>query len=831
MNWLKEPGRLLGNDMVFAIDKAKADALLTQEYIRRFKTTSYLPPVNGETAADNGYKVYMQHFVLDHPRLSFDNADITSTKASLRMKLVGGNQVDLKQVGAHWYPQRIDSIDPLVGPELSLKLELSDVPGYVDDDGRIMFDLRNSSNFVLTFSDSNRVRQLGGDFFKELFLALPDDKRVWSIGQIDPVENTFLRPEFFRLRTQRNPAALFSPLVSGNEADVDGAVLGLVRMRYPLTEDYALPGPTYRYLIPSGQEGYSATAMFSKWRIALGGAVKNLYAGGFRGMQFREVSIAGHYISSYAESGRLDIPDMRYSYVHMADVPPGHTKQFLVDVGLHVAGLRFQLGIGGGAPYASVLLHGENSVFSYLGSVFEARNFSIPVILTRISDSLGLIAPGDYVGREYRMNFHVLVTANWAVPVNDGDAFRLTNAMVFVGSEPAGPGAAEFSSFEKGSQSKQVANDYIESAVRGAALKGLERMLDVQLKPFLETSFLRSVYTDDVISDFVGEAVKLNFGEKVFMADYHLPHEVAGFGHANPQLTSFSVNPLEKNIVQGSKLQFVTVPGGLDVTWSAESVEGSSDAPGEFSKTVKGEYLAPSASGIQGNFTRVRITATDPSTGYSASALVSVVKNALSLSPLVELCQVGDTGVSLKAGHVGQGELRWKVLGSAPHGRLAHTAGQANTYIPGGNLTGKAFVVEQVEVSNSQTHEQRTLCVITQMTDMRPTDVVTVKQDAQAGRVWLALSAGTNVGVSELSVVHGPGTIGEDAAGPYYQADSASSAPFCVVRAFWEPMPGFPMVFEGFIVLPLPLAGHSAAYQALEQAGQRVMHRLTGATA
>ncbi|MDU9405522.1 hypothetical protein RTH46_23870 [Pseudomonas sp. zfem004] len=307
LNWLKEPGRLLGNDMVFAIDKAKADALLTQEYIRRFKTTSYLPPVNGETAAENGYKVYMQNFVLDHPRLSFDNVDITSSKASLRMKIVGGNQVDLKQAGAHWYPRRIDSLDPLVGPELSLKLELSDVPGYVDDDGRIMLDLRNSDNFVLTFSDSNRMRQLGGDFFKELFRALPVEKRVWSLGAIERGPDWLLQPESFRLRTQRNPSAAFAPAAGVDQPDVDGAVLGLVNMLGNNGQQTVVPGPGYRYLIPSDSAQFTATVLFEKKRTMLAAFLRALPRGQLREVAFDVKFLANGDMLATATSGWLEL--------------------------------------------------------------------------------------------------------------------------------------------------------------------------------------------------------------------------------------------------------------------------------------------------------------------------------------------------------------------------------------------------------------------------------------------------------------------------------------------------------------------------------------------
>ena len=815
LNWLKEPGRLLGNDMVFALDKAKADALLTQEYIRRFKTTSYLPPVNGETAADNGYKVYMQNFVLDHPRLSFDNVDITSSKASLRMKIVGGNQVDLKQAGAHWYPRRIDSLDPLVGPELSLKLELSDVPGYVDDDGRIMLDLRNSDNFVLTFSDSNRIRQLGGDFFKELFRALPDEKRVWSLGAIERGADELLQPESFRLRTQRNPSAAFAPAAGVDQLDVDGAVLGLVRMVGNDGQQAVVPGPDYRYLIPAGSDEYSATVLFESSRVFFAAVLRQLKVVGLEGAQFlieaseggiAATATAGHILS--AGAGRLHYQEF--------DALPGYSTALAVTA--YASADNFRIPIDGNGSDSQSL----NVVISRDGISLSMRcYFFVSYTVHEVVESYGVVAAKEFEG-DYIVKLVLGLEASWVASGAAGPVLRLDS--YHLGFDGVGGFEGPLSSNHNASLDGILSPAAVSEKVREALKFAGYSLVAERLDPKFREAVGRDLATSIQLGDVVDDIIKLNFGNALTAQDYHLPNDVACFGQINPSFTAFTITPLESTLTQGSKLQFATVPAKANITWSAESVEGSNDAPGSFDEAM---YQAPPASGIQGDFTRVRITATDPSTGYRASALVSVVKNALGLSPLVEVCQVGDAGVSLKAGHVGQGELRWKVLGSAPHGHLAHATGQSNTSIPGGDLPGKAFVVEQVEVRNSQTNEYRTLCMITAMTGMRPTDVVIVKQDTHSGRVWLALSSGGQVGVSELSVVHGPGTTGQDAVGFYYQADGASTAPFCVVRAYWEPMPGLPFVFEGFIVLPLPLSEHSAAYQTLEQAGQQMLSRST----
>lgn len=809
LNWLKEPGRLLGNDMVFAIDKAKADALLTQEYIRRFKTTSYLPPVNGETAADNGYKVYMQNFVLDHPRLSFDNVDITSSKASLRMKLVGGNQVDLKQAGAHWYPQRIDSIDPLVGPELSLKLELSDVPGYVDDDGRIMLDLRNSDNFVLNFSDSNRVRQLGGDFFKEMFRALPVEKRVWSLGQVERGPDVLLQPERFSLRTQRNPGAVFAPAADVDQPDVDGAVLGLVRMIGNDGQQVVVPGPGYRYLIPNDSARYTATVLLERRRTVLATLLRSLPRELLGDLAFNVELRENGDIVATATGGWLDISSGTNTAAYKGNnVWPTPTSIYC-EMDVFIPAFRVPL-----KDDLVVLITGDRVELNM------HRQFTADMDVLRYEEKEWY--PGPFLNPRafevgWEADFGLELQASWRLDAADGGVLKLASFDL---------GFKDLEELEHWPRRREA----LPPGVELGSSFGLDHTLFVYFMPWtsfsvvarekslpaLRAALAKDLSTDVQLSEVVAQTVKLNFGGALVPSEQHLPRDVATFGHVNPRLTAFTLTPLESILVQGSKLQFATVPANPNVAWSAESVEGSSDAPGEFSKTVKGEYLAPPASGIQGAFTRVRITATDPSTGYSASALVSVVKNALSLSPLVEVCQVGDTGVSLKAGHVGQGELRWKVLGAAPHGRLAHATGPSNTYIPGGNLTGKAFVVEQVEVHNSQTNEQRTLCVITTMTTKISYDMVVAKREAQ--RLWLQLFVDDLPGITDLEVLHGPGKVARDAEGePYYEADRASQAPFCVVGGVLKEGR---FSFEGFIVLPLPLDEHTAVYQQLEQAAQ-----------
>lgn len=814
LDWMKSGSRMMGWDSIFAIHKDKADALLIQEYIRRFNTSSYLAPVNGETPPDNGYKVYMQNFILDHPRLSFDNADITSSRASLRMKILGGNQVGLKQVGGHWYPQRIDRIEPLVGPELRLRLQLSDVPGYVADDGALTLDLRNSDDFVLTFSDSKRIRALGGDFFKVLFQGLPIHKRIWSFGRIEHGDDEVLRPESFVLRTQRNPAVALSPMQDDDAPDVDGALLGLVS-NIARNGAQDLPGPEFQYLIPDDSDNHSATVLFDRHEVVLGTLLRSLPREFFKDVQVKIDRAENGDLTAIAVAGVLVERIEPVLETHTSPtVEPKFSCRVWGEASVPELPLKDVLKIRISHDRASIELLAEHTSHLWFKGYEELNPRSAPTN-----------ARAHFL-RRWSMDIVLDFYTEWSIQDVEGgrlvdEQFRAQIRGVGEGARKVEdePNAGEVSFadlshiFWAASVVPFLLVDYI--GVRGA------------FDGFRE-AYKKSLQTDLYLRDAVEKTIKLNFGGRILSGEQYMPHDIACFGSVAPQLTTFAVSPLEKVVIHGSKLQLATVPAQANIIWSAESVgsvEGSPDDPGHFDRDTNGLYLAPGASGIRDAFTRVRVTATNPDTGFASSALLTVVKNALQISPLLEVCQVGDAGVSLKADTVAEGELHWRILGSQDHGRLALAAGTANTYVPGANLPGERFIVEEVEVSNRQTSESRTLCIVTQMTGNgnRPDDVIVDKLDDQLGRVWLSVSGGGQVGVSELSVVHGPGRINTDEDGKlYYEAETASPAHFCVVRAYWEPIPNWPnFSFEGFIVLPLPLGEHSQAYQTLEQAAQR----------
>lgn len=806
LSWLRAEDRLMGYDLIFALDKNKTDTLLTQEYIRRFNSNAYFPPISGETTPDNGYQVYMYGFLLDHPRLSFDNADITGSRASLRMRIVAGNQLDLKQAGAHWYPQRIDRIGPLAGPELHLRLELSRVPVYVDDGGEIILDLRDSDDFLLTFSKSNRIRQIGGAFFREKFRALPDEQRVWSLGRIAQGNDQLLQPDSFVLRTQRNPAVELSPMMEGDAADVDGAVLGLVKM-VGNQRDLATPGEGFKYLIPKTDEHFSAAIMHQSVQGLMASIFKVLERAGLQNTQLRMtyqpqsalINFMGEFVFKGIPGRRVSVLESHPALPPYVGTYDAYASGSIDALTLPVENFQGTLEIGRDKvrlriPFKFVLPVRLEEFYEY--SHFEAW-YNVPVTLRWPMEGI--------VDLTWEMGDSVMM-----VLTDRTIEFKTTDVHEDFDWAPGGSGDL----WEKGLAARVAL-----AATIGKVAVGL---CNTWAYEQWATTLIMNLAVSMDLKDIYSDIIRMNFGETVIPHEHHWVWSIATFGHVNPSLTTFSVNPLEDAVTTGSQLQFSTVPAQPRLTWSVEAAESSLDDPGHFHSDVSGLYLAPAASGMEGEFTRVRVTATAPN-GFSSSALITVVKQALALSPLLEVCQVGDEGVPLKAGQVGDGELHWRILGARAHGRLRSDSGPNNSYIPGDNIAGQSFLLEEIEVSNSLTLERQTMCVVTQMTAMRPSDVLVEQQDAVLRRVWLSISAGGQVGISELTVVHGPGQIATDSSGkPYYQAPAASAAHFCVIRAYWEPMPGFPFAFEGFIVLPLPLQAHAAAYQTLEQAAQSI---------
>ncbi|AEV64387.1 hypothetical protein [Pseudomonas ogarae] len=795
--WMKDDSRMLGWGMVVALERRKTNLLMTQEYIRRFDTGSYLPPIRGEVDTTSNYFVNLIHdFVMDVPLLSFENADLNDSKAMLTMAVVGGSQINFKIESVGWKPIAVDEIDPLQGPKLYLDLLLSQVPGDVDADGRVILDLRKSDNFRLTFGQTPHEQRLGGEFFKDLFNQLCDEQRIWPLGRIERGTSELMRPKSFKLRTQASGAAARDPQSPeyGN-----GAILALVRMDG--SPEGSIPGADYRYLIPDDAgKDYSATVLFDwarlspllGWSQKLIDAIKTLFSTDdleyvYSGNQLESVIVksGGIIIGGQLEyripvtlEGKTLTAIVRRKH---SFVPANGVFPFTLTLGDRGASMRWQ---SESVEETSLYYLDENekeigpfdmgkSVFYDLEAVFE---------LAEVVGSDGAIEP---VIKPVIFNFSI--TPPDVSPAQESNA---------------APGTG------KGIEELILALVLLIWVVTLETLhKALGQVLIEQILRF-------QIGVRVALKPLIENIIKMNFGRAIERDQIRSPYDIGFFGRLDPTQTSFVISPMQLLMLQGSTRQFSTEPVVDGVRWAVENLIEGAGNPGTIS--ASGSYQAPPAASIEGRFKRVRITATAPNSGYRSSALVTVLVNELSVHPLIQICGVG-VKVELAAGVLGEDELLWSIKNP-----VANESGEVlpsteadgdHSYHHGPVVARKTYVLDEIEVKNRRTNETRSVHVLATQRDSGVT-VNILSTDFALGQVLLeAIVNGLPQDSAVWSLpLGGPGSI--DATG-LYRVDPAATERFVLI--FAQVDGGGLGIFEGHLILPLPLAEFPSLPETLSQ--------------
>ncbi len=835
LNWLRSRSRLLGWDGIVAMDRSKINGVLSQEYIERFNTQAYLEPVSGDINLGPSAKVFIHDFTLDRPRLSFENADLNDSKARLRMAVIGGNQVNLRKDVDHWYPQRLDRIGPLTGPQLLLNLRLPDVPGSVSGSGAILLDLSRSDDFSLTFSDQQDERELGGNFFKELFNRLPPEQRVWSLGQVEASSNDHIQAEAFRLRTQAKPwpKNVPTPLI-GSDVEGDGALLVFIRMHGG--RDGSLPDANsdFRYLIVDDRsEGSSATALYDSGRLLMVQLIGRL-SKVFIDLGFRlNANSNGNYISATAQHGHYYSPPQQFSlekplwWVTWEEPHPNPEVEpfftYYVDLLAETEG-------NGMVPIASgfgINIRNRKTVEIRLA-------FMVTQLVEMIDywDDKGLFSKSDF--KDWNVNevaSPIAVEIDYRIVDRAGGVLELERFTVN-GIDASVDFSA--SSFEQASETLRQYGSGLQNemedqkkfwyalVVAGLAQTVLNTISTMQYESFagpLREALAKDLPVSDVVEPLVKETIRLAFGQSIHSDEVRIPNDIVAFGQVKPDSGRFLVTPLEPVISAGGTQRFAVEPADAEVTWSVEPLQG-------FASSVEridddGLYHAPGAEEFQGSFLRRRVIATHKYSGERSMALITIMQNSIDLSPLVEIC-APNAEVTLKGGSPGVGELQWSFITTKPGGRLLTTTGAQVTYKASPEQTGKAYSIDEVQVRNGSSGGSRSVCLITRMAKKKPMPITLEEYGTEAGKDWVRLALRVNGQIQEnvqWKVLNGPG----DFVGGVYQANPDSDARFAVVEGRVEQKPWGWM--EGFIILPLPLESATSTYQVLASDASRANAR------
>ena len=824
LQWLRTRSRLFGWDAIIAIDRSKINRLLKQEFIRRFNTGSYLPPVSGEIAIGNEAKIFIHDFLLAHPRLSFENSDLNDSKARLRMAVAGGNQLALRKNVDSWYVQRLDWIGPLAGPELHLDLHLDDAPGHVSSDGRILLDLSRSDNFSLTFSNDEQERELGGKFFKELFNRLPAEQRIWSLGKISGGTRPLLRPKTFRLRTQAKPPSSLVPAEAGDE-EADGALLAFINMK--ASHDGSLPdgNSDFRYLIPDDTKpACSATVLFNARRLIIQQLIER-FSGFIKNASFVvEYDGQGREVGAYCDEGHIDVPvtggyhssEFAYKGVHLKMDMLAVVEKTIIQAGNGQLRIDFSGDTGVRVSWLSTSeMEVRLVLMNFLGRMYYPEDFedTFPAhrsVAANIFIDYELV---DGLGGVLEMTRLEVNGLDIEITPPEFSQAQMEQACALWAGEALPADSSTHADGLNPVEAFMIVLFVIPAMIMMPPFEAMRTAVENPLRKTLG----RDLQLEEVLEPLVKETLALSFGNMLLSDQVRGPKDIAMFGRVNPDGGSFEVAPSDPVLEAGGKIQFEVEPS-RHVEWRVEALPFAGEDVGTIDPKT-GWYSAPLASAITAGFVQARITAVDPLSKFTASALVTVVDHAIALSPMLEVVAPGGE-VQLTAGTRETADVEWSFVNPAPHGSLREpgATGRFNTYVAGADSRSEAFKLDLVKARNKGSRDGPITCLVTQMKKKKPMPVTAEEWGSSAEPDWvrLALWVGSveQEGV-EWSVLHGPGEI----KGDQFQVSRNRRDRFAVVAGRLE-NPDWGML-EGFMILPLPLEGAVEAYKAQSSLDRR----------
>lgn len=748
ITWLSAAPRTMGWGAIMAFNRTDTNTVLLQEYIERFSTDTYLSPVEGYIGDSSTVGQFITDYVMDYPRLSFEIADVArdSPDAKLAMKVVGGTHVTFKDVPGGREATRVEVVDPLNGPELTLDLQLVDVPGTVSSAGKVVLDLKRSSNFSLSYSDFPREQELGGLFFQQLFETLPDNKRTIVISEITKVADNPIKPGSFKLRTQAAPGAKVRSAANYG----DGAVLVFVAMEGEPSGGN--PDSSFRYLIPNDVgKNYGATLLLSN-KLVLGTVVPDQYVkSGF-------IS-AGKYVLTQESSQFHVITPLEGEVIPeprrlVFDPQSPNFNQELPKLYLgqdahgvvgkaqgSVAGNAIQMRIFNNMSQNSmVILEGEN--YCKIGVSWDVRAKS----QYRVNQGTGLIESLGWVIEPFELS-------HMPYPNNDDQTVLYLAWLAWI------------------------------------------RVSHQNFTEFLDRTLRRLLSDLPSINVFTLQSILFKNNNSVVLDDVALPGDMAIFGWVAPSLTHFKLDPLQPLLGTGETLQFNIVPAlPSGVAWTVHNILGSNEDPGIISR--QGLYTAPDT--IKGPFLRVRVKATAGS--YSSSALVSVVVNDITVSPVVQTCDGGHSR-TLSAGTRGGGTLSWALRNPGNGGRLEPAENGKYKYSAPTAVGGKDLFVEEIVVRNELTGKTKSAWIMVSLVVLPLAVLRDTSVSLPANQTRLLLKSGSHTipeAEVQWQVVAGAGSVNNG----IFTAPATLAQRFALVvgsASAWG------QTSYGCILLPLPL--------------------------
>lgn len=609
-----------GYPVIVGFDQVTTNYVLKQEFIERYSSGLFLDPMNSEIDVEPGVSQHeLVDFCLDEPRLSFENADLSDSKAMLLMRTVRGKQLQLSRpLGAQRMRMtRMAEATPINGPALVFDIKLNALETGISDDGRIYFSFfakEGNYNFYGGVTEFERDK-LGLHFKKhfESYTAPPDKNRriEYTLGQMTQLPNPSLNPHRFKIRTHKT-----------DETSGDGAVVLFIELEefdsskaVPPDENSKLP-----YLLP---DGYSASMLVNT--------------------DFLGQAIIASHLNKY------DTERLRLAF----KVTPGYTfryhgeGQVLFDAIFHSSPAGTIIGID--PRWTSPASFDEkNSLFLEIKGTSVTLNFTGKTTIDFEMNSNGVTrhATADYswsLRQKYKFEFDNSNGASKIVLVQDGKyEWSYTPTL----SEEL-KGLIFVYNF---SEDAFLADFHRPIGIMITTMAGFMNSMNMEIDTFIMSSLL-----------FRNSHITLD--------SLHQPNDFFAPGQLAADRNKFKIirtdgQPIDKGetyTLPGRSIPFKTEPATEGVTWSVRHVpdyEGD-NSPGKIDPPT-GDYRAPAADEFKGTHVKVIVTATK---GAEVShALVCVLRTSVNVYPSVASVNVG-AYTDIIAGEMNGNSISWKVEG------------------------------------------------------------------------------------------------------------------------------------------------------------------------
>lgn len=760
LEWCKERPRSLGWNAIVAYDRSHANAALMQEYIARFGTDSYLRPINAKVDMSQDEAEYIHGFTLDRPRLSFENATVKWTLGKLRVKVVGGTQLTTRtQPGGIAQVVKVSSYDAVNGPNITMGLTLAVLLGSVDIQGRVAIDLSKGTEIDVNFADSLDHRRIGGEFFRTYFESLPDEQKVFVLGEVGSSEGQVLKPRNVQIRTHASAGAN----TPGAPDFGLGAVLMFITMEGEEYGTFPESDADLQYLIPFDDAvEYSSSIMLSH----------------------------DFFTRKFVEEGCR----------RLTQTPELFTYETHKDEQGFVSGLSVTSGSRNGPPLETELDNFQYVRCDGVHTPLAEQSTGDASFEVRFEDDALVI---EWIGVKAQ---HVFVCSCLANHFDADLRFSWLWRKRYVMGVDADTGSLRWVAVP--------ADDQLICKVSPGAFAQIPEIADHfgELAYYLEFVLARQL--DSCAEDFVRPLEDLNvfrlnsilFRDRFIFepVEAHLPGDLLVFGRIAPDTTAYVVTPTEPLVGPGETLQFKTVPAVSGLTWRVENIAGATASAG--SVDGNGKYTAPAPGQIQGFFERVRVTAT--SGDFSSSALATVLVRDLTFNPMVAVCGVGQKCEMSAAARDGS-VLEWSLGGQVTGSQILPSTepGGDHTYVAPTRAQGAvpAFSLDQVHVRRpgSSTANTSYVLVVNRIASLQVT--LEIDADLPEGSVKLVATLLEPVEQGcEWTLLAGSGHLNPVTG--VYSVDPSGQHKFALITVTIPPSSELFPPDEGYIIIPLPLA-------------------------